>query len=636
MSKPRSPRLSLKPLALSLTIVCIGQTQAQNDTMLDPVQITAERGSDTNTVVRAKRIEVEQAVSLQDLFNQTPEVSVGGGLPMTQKLYVRGLNERMLTVTIDGAAQPESAYHHTGQIMIEPELLKRVEVEAGTGAATAGPGALAGAVRFTTKRAEDMLRPGERAGALFKGGYQHAAKGKKYLGTVFGKLSDQVSLLASMSNLDTEEYQDGHGNKITNSATETRNDFVKLGLKPADGQRIELAHQRFEDEGLRNKRTNLIPGPKNGTERQRTERRSTTLNYDIATQNPLLSLHLLTFANDNNIRLNMSQPTAEKHGTHSRGIKLYNVSRIGNHKLTYGVDYRRDIGFSEVPGKSAEDDRVTVNSIFAQDDIAIGDQWLLGAGARYDRFKYSDGAGHQFESSGLSPSASVAFLPVEGLTLRLSHARSLRGVGVIEPFLKVHQPNADQIDPEKARNNEFSAKWQSGPVFVNGAVYQQHIDNYIAYDGGRRNVGHIRSKGYSLSGGFRTGQLSASLGMSHTKPRLNGKPFTDGEALLLGNSVGRTWVAQLDYDLPAQHVKLGWTSRLNERLKDVPADTASKAGYNVHDVYVQWQPTGKDDVSLTLTVNNLFDRYYVDQASFAGTGLPEPGRDVRLSLGWRI
>jgi hypothetical protein len=105
----RRPRLT--PLVAALSLACSTGALAQApEQELGTIQITTTRGADTNTVVGAARIEVEQAVSLQDLFKQMPEVSVGGGgLPVAQKLYVRGIGERMLAVTIDGAAQPDRA-----------------------------------------------------------------------------------------------------------------------------------------------------------------------------------------------------------------------------------------------------------------------------------------------------------------------------------------------------------------------------------------------------------------------------------------------------------------------------------------------------------------------------------------------
>lgn len=633
MSYPH-PRLT--PLVLSLSLAWCAGAHAQKkkaaDVELDPIQVTAQRGADTNTVVRASRIEVAQAVSLQDLFKQTPEVSIGGGgLPVAQKLYVRGIGERMLAVTIDGAAQPESAYHHAGQVMVEPELLKRVEVEAGTGAATAGPGALAGALRFTTKSASDLLRPGERIGALVKGSYLDASDGKKLGVSVFGRLNEGLGLLVSETRFRSGDYEDGHGKAVANTAADSQSRFVKLDLSHG-AHRLALAYEENRDEGLRNKRTNLVVNAINPALRQRMERSSATANYDFG------ALHVTAYANENAVQLAMGTPQRENDGTKTRGVNAVNVSRVGAHKLSYGVDYRRDTGFSNVA-----DEKASVAGVFLQDDLALGEQWMLGLGARYDRYEYTDMRARRFDDAGASPSASLAFMPNEHLTVRLGHARALRGIGVIEPFLMAFQDNDLALKAEKASNTDLGVQWQSGPWHANATVFSQQIDNYIGYDDLRQNLGDVRTRGYSASAGFSAQQWSASVGLSHAKPRLNGKPLSSDEAFLLGNSSGRTWVAQVDRAFPLQHVKLGWTGRATERLEHVPDGAATKPGYTVHDLYAQWQPAGGDKLTLTLTVNNVGDKFYYDHSSFgfhprwgSVAALPETGRNLRFSLATRF
>jgi hemoglobin/transferrin/lactoferrin receptor protein len=640
----RLPRL--KPLAAVLSLAFCATAQGQTPTReveFDTIQVTSQRGADTNTVVRASRIDVEQAVSLQDLFKQTPEVSIGGGgLPVAQKLYVRGIGERMLAVTIDGAAQPESAYHHTGQVMVEPELLKRVEVEAGTGAATAGPGALAGALRFTTKSAADLLRPNERIGAIVKGSYFGASDGKKLGVSVFGRLNDNLGILVSQTRFDSNNYEDGRGKPVANTAADAESRFIKLDLA-GGAHRLALAYEENQDEGLRNKRTNLLLNPINPAQRQRMERSSTTANYDFAPGGQLVALHVTAYANENAALLAMGTPQRENDGTRTRGINLINVSRVGLHKLSYGVDYRRDVGFANVAGVQLADEKASVAGVFVQDDMALGEQWALGLGARYDSYDYTDMRGRKFDSASASPSASLAFMPSEQVTVRLGHARALRGVGVMEPFLKTFQENDPALQAEKARNTDLGVQWQSGPWNANATVFSQQIDNYIGYDDVRENLGLVRTRGYSASAGY-SGQLwAASIGLSHARPRLNGKPLSSDDAFLLGNSSGRTWVAQLDRAFPGQHLKLGWTGRATERLEHVPQGAAIKPGYALHDVYAQWQPTGSDRLTLTLTVNNLGDKFYVDHSSFGFhprwggvAALPETGRNIRVSLASRF
>lgn len=611
---------------------------------LDPVVVTATRGQDTNTVVKAKRLEVEQASSIRDVFSKTPEVHVSGGQSAAQKLYVRGLSERMLTVTIDGAAQPESAYHHMGQLMVEPELLKRVEIEAGTGASTAGPGALAGAIRLTTKSALDLLKPGEQAGGLLKAGYQSAAQATKLSATAFARIGTEFDVLFSANQLQGRSYKDGRGRKVPNSGSDAEDGFIKAGWRPSEHQRLELSHEQREEEGLWNKRTNLLPAAFNAATRERTQRTSTTLHYAYAPGSDWLDLNATVFVNDNRAQLGLETVRPDKLGTRSHGVNIGNTSTLaGTHRLTYGLNHRSDTGYADIITGAMPDETARVTGAFIEAQLELSTMWQLTVGTRYDRYDYTDIKSQKYKSSGASPSASLAFKPTQALTLRATQSRALRGVGIVEPFLKQYQDNAVDISPEKARNTELSAMWESDGWQLVGSVFRQRIDNYIGYDDVRMNMGDVLTRGFNASAGYTAALWSASIGVSQAKPSLDGRPLSQDDSLLLGNTDGRTWVAQLDYQIPARHLRLGWTGRLVEKLTDVPEGSDPRDGYAVHDVYAQWQPAGKDDFTLTLTIKNLFDKFYYEQSSFgyvprwgAVAGFPEPGRDIRVSAAWRF
>ena len=89
--------------------------------------------------------------------------------------------------------------------------------------------------------------------------------------------------------------------------------------------------------------------------------------------------------------------------------------------------------------------------------------------------------------------------------------------------------------------------------------------------------------------------------------------------------------------------RAGLTGRAVGRLTRVPEGNPQKAGYVLLDAYAQWLPTGRDDWSITLTVKNLLDHFHYDQTTYGYNprwgsiaGLPEPGRDVRVTLAWRL
>ena len=128
-------------------------------------------GALTDVEVDRAQLDRIQANDLKDVFRQVPSVSVGGSLGIAQKIYVRGLEDSLLNVTIDGAPQHGTLFHHIGRVSIEPELLETVELQAGAGEATAGFGAVGGAIRFRTRDAADMLQPGRDFGGIAKAGW---------------------------------------------------------------------------------------------------------------------------------------------------------------------------------------------------------------------------------------------------------------------------------------------------------------------------------------------------------------------------------------------------------------------------------------------------------------------------------
>ena len=169
VSKSLNPISHRTVLSVALFAAMFSQAAIAEEIILDTVEVTGNTITPELNSVTAEQIEKVQANDLEDLFSQSPEISVGGGVDIAQKLYVRGIEDQLLSISIDGAVQATRLFHHAGRISIEPELLKRVEVNAGSGNALSGAGALGGSVKFVTKDPEDMLKPGEQFGGLVKG-----------------------------------------------------------------------------------------------------------------------------------------------------------------------------------------------------------------------------------------------------------------------------------------------------------------------------------------------------------------------------------------------------------------------------------------------------------------------------------
>lgn len=125
------------------------ETQAVEDnTLVEKITVV---GAATNLSITAEDIEQFQANDLAGIFRSSPSVSVGGSVGVAQKIYVRGLEDAYLNVTVDGAQQTSTLFHHIGRVTVDPDLLQQIDVQAGAGEATSGPGAIGGSIRFKTK-----------------------------------------------------------------------------------------------------------------------------------------------------------------------------------------------------------------------------------------------------------------------------------------------------------------------------------------------------------------------------------------------------------------------------------------------------------------------------------------------------
>ena len=148
--------------------------------MLDPIYAQAQRESArehehaNTTTINAQSLQSRQATSLRDVFALDSSVSVGGATTTAQKVYIRGLEDRLYSVNLDNASQYGNLFHHQGNITIDPMMIKDITVQKGVPDAYMGVGALAGSMNIRTKDARDFLREGQKFGALVGlGGYSN-------------------------------------------------------------------------------------------------------------------------------------------------------------------------------------------------------------------------------------------------------------------------------------------------------------------------------------------------------------------------------------------------------------------------------------------------------------------------------
>ena len=636
-------------LTLAIASALSGQVAwaAENESIqLDTVKVTGNTITPETNSVTAEQIEKVQANDLQDLFSQSPEVTIGGGPGFAQKLYIRGVEDQLLNITIDGAQQATRQFHHAGRISIEPELLKRVEVNAGAGNALSGPGALGGSVKFTTKDPEDMLKPGDQFGGLVKGMFSSNTDSFKTNTSLFGRLTDEWSAMVSYTQADVDNYEDGNGDEMLGTEADQEYLFAKVVGHLTDSQTLRLSFEKREDEGERSQRPQWRVAGFNPLYPIESERETITLNYTLnPINNPYLDLALTLYDTETemfqNGRFGPFTGTGE-----STGFDLRNTSILGMHNVTYGVDYREDKTIADGVSESAKDDS-KVKGIYIQDDIYITDALLLSGGMRYDDYELeNEFANTQYREDDVSHNIGLNFHFTENFSAFASYAEAFKGPLAQDAFKVGFTSNAADLKPEKAENIEFGVAYESISWFGSAKAYRSEILDVIGVSPSNRNlfdnIGDLDSDGYILEVGHRWKSVMARLSYHYNDAEVDGVEANAYDHNGIANTVRDTVIVSMDYQYDPQW-NFGWNARFVKGRDNVESSLGEvdQPGFGVHDLYVQWTPSTTEDVRIGLALRNVLDKDYLDHSSVANyegilSGYNEPGRDVRLSVAWQF
>ncbi|WP_255903246.1 TonB-dependent receptor domain-containing protein [Vibrio campbellii] len=629
----------LSPLTIALFVASQG-TYANDD--MEVMEVLGHTPEGIDITIDSDQLAKSQAQDLNDIFRKDAEISVGGSSGVSQKIYVRGLEDTMLNVSIDGAEQSGNLFHHQGRLSIEPELLKQVDVSAGAGRATDGPGALGGAIKFTTKDAHDLLTAGETYGAMLKGGYNTNNEGYKVSASLYGEVADQLGLLASFGYVDGDNIEDGKGQEQPYTALEQQVALLKLSGQLNDEHYLSVSYDYRNDDGRRLNRPHFQPSFKNAPLDQETDRSTFTLNHKYNASD-LFNLDTTFYYTDSHLAHKDHPRWGTSDGSiQTSGVKIFNTSKLTGHTLVYGLDYKKDKSEFETnyDGKKNDEEKGTVYGLFVQDDWMLTETIILTAGARYDWYELTDNMEQDFDSSGFSPNVGINYNALEGLNLFASYAEAFRGQQIKELFVIDYRENDPNRKPEEARNLELGANYQYDDFFAGITFFDSTIKDVVTNQGAiYTNVGDLDNQGITAYLGYAIADVSARLSYNQSRPELNGTPLSDEDSTL-GTSIGDTWVLDLIYQ-PMESLEFGWNARFVERLTDVADPTVhpEKPGYGVHDVYAYWMPIADEELSLTLSVKNVFDKYYFDHASYmayigspVAQGYASPGRDFRFNV----
>lgn len=484
---------------------------------IEMVVVTGYATGGLDAEITAEDIRERAAADMADMFRANPVISAGGAVGVGQKIVVRNIGEDALNISIDGTDQTNGVFHHAGRISLDPELLKRVEIEVGAGSATAGPGALGGSLHFTTKDPSDLIDGDQKIGALVRGSYFSNGSGHKASATVYGAPTDFVSGMVSFGRSDMGEVEDGDGNTILGSGSEQTLAYGKLVFDFSENQFLSLSHESITEDGAMPYKTEWVIGEgRNETAYSETEvtRQTSTLNYAYQPQdNNLINVKLTVYNTETDQIRDYRVFDALGNGngsTESSGLNFQNASEIGNHELIYGLNYRDDKSiFSDdyqefdqdlndyVLDPSFSEETGGVTGVYLQDIFEVNSDWTISGGMRYDEYSFTsrngqgdgtlfqfsrDGSGEAFEADdgGTSFNLSTNYYITPEFSVSAGYAEALRGIEAADPYKAVSVSGYEQnIQAEEADNIEFAFEYESGGFTSGVGVFRSNIENGI-------------------------------------------------------------------------------------------------------------------------------------------------------------
>ncbi|EGZ44285.1 TonB-dependent receptor domain-containing protein [Neisseria wadsworthii] len=693
--RPSAPLFQLTVLQLALIS---GFTYAADNTDSTEVQTVHVKGEGVTSThrVTTKSVEESTATDLKDVLFNEPAVSIGGGNGTSQWFTIRGMGQDQIDVKVDDIYSDAQIFHHNGRFVLDPALVKVIAVQKGTGSASAGIGATSGAIVAETVEARDLLREGQSVG--FKvGAGASSNKGWSYGSSVYGENGMFDGLVAGNWVKD-RDYKGGRryhnlegSDTVLNSALGQRALLVKGGLRFNEDNRIELSHRQEKTYGNRALReefdfsqawkTETVRGP-NGESITRLvdpltpNTENNAPRYRILTQDTTNleykggGFGFIDKIKTNIYRMNTKreEPAGDKNPTNqveTIGANLNLDSRLFDRlTLKYGLNWRRQESepasriYRPRGGRGGEPKLLnTVNEKKTDVGAYVEGIWdlhpvTLTTGLRHDYYKMRTSSGKEVSGSNLNPSIDVIYDVTDDLSLNTSLAYATRSPRMYEAALAGGRNISYEGDlkAERSRNLELGVKYNlNSALSLTGSVFHQSIKDVQAYTSDAENItwyngGKLKNKGYELGAAYKWGGLTARAGVAYSKPKLDGQT---ADTITTAIPMGRTWTTGLAYQFDNPNLEIGWRSRYVQNAGytqssrgsngSVSSSPVRRSGYGVNDIYANWKPTGKDDLNVNFSINNVLDKNYKNHSQRAGTNsLTEPGRDFRLSVNYRF
>ena len=581
---------------------------------------------------------------LKDLFAGIASVSVGGAIPVAQKIFVNGVEMLNLAGTVDGVSQNNRLFHHVSANAFDPGLMTFVGVDAGAAPADAGPHAMAGAVVMETVDAGDILADGQTIGGNVRLSFADNGNTLGHSATLAGQHSG-FEWLVYGKRASGDDYKAGEGPAIEGSAADLTTGLLKFAFEGADGHRFELSGQRMVDDTMRPLRANFLSdGRPFVPRRYETTRDNLAFSYDSTKADgfwdPLIVL------GHTSVRIGGDQPDDPRVGvgggsspyevswgeTSTISGKIENRFHLATVTVTAVVDfYDRDSAYWDAITPKITEESQNVG-IYAQARLDPTEALSLFFGMQWDSQDFTGTSDWTGSFSGFSGNLSASYQVSEALTLRGGVSSVFGGLSIADNFMFDPTWPCAGLKPSRSTNYTLGVDYEVGTLDLSGELFLTKIDDARL----SRANGDAESRGFNLGLGYGWDQVYLGASYSYSKIKVNGSGTDSYAALDLGAPLGGVFSIEAQHSPDVSAFPFGGSIEAALRYDDLNVDAdAEIPGYAVLNLFTEYAPPSVEGLVIRAEVLNVFDKDYADRATYGGdyrdvTTFNEPGRTIQL------
>ncbi|WP_048648037.1 TonB-dependent receptor domain-containing protein [Nitratireductor soli] len=666
---------SCRPLAFgtALALLCqcgiaLAQEQAadaqEGATLLPRLDVGAGAESTAGTDVLAvtpQDMQRKKPADLREVFSGEPQIAVGGAIPGTQKIYVNGVDETNLAVTVDGSRQNNKVFHHNGTYLLDPALLKAVTVQAGVAPADAGPAALGGSIGFETKDATDLLEPGRNFGGFVTGAWDTNSETFVTGASVYG-MQDGFEYLGYLNFGKGGNFTAGNGEEMLGTGTNLLSGLGKIAYETLDGNRFELSHEQVRDDALRPYRANAYINIRNEPILRNYElnRQNTVFTYtDTAPEGWLDPKVVIAYS-----RTRVETPVFDRATgeiiapaigeTSSLNGKVENKFAVDLGSVTAGFDFYSDrakLAYDAVPPEFPHERASNVGA-YAQARLEPFDRARISFGGRLDHQWFTGVDGTDFSNAGVSGNVSGEYdIVPDFLTAKAGVSHVWGGIPLAENFIQNPAWTYDG-DPDPVTANNYTAGLEArfAGLTLEANIFQSDISNARFPNAGNalRNF-DLRSRGWEVGAGYEWDAGFVSVKYADIRADVGGVTADSevgrylttplGQIIMIGGGYTfHDWGLKVGGDV---EIALKYDATLTRHPNEPASPKRALPGYQVVNAFVEYTPPSHKNFTLRADVRNLFDETYTSRASYGQDfdGVKPhyaPGRSFRLSATMRF